>query len=145
MSQAAVTQAEQVRYQLTDYMRQHICTEMVHPHHLFSHAIQLSLSAFNAAGGRWHSRREADEAQASAIVLWVTETLAGTLHAPSVFSSTSISPVIKANGCCDNSRPKLATYPNFIIIHPCFSRNVCTMWEAGSSFSSEVYYSPIDN
>lgn len=41
----------------------------------------------------------------SAIALWVTETLAGTLHFPSVLSSTSITPAINANGCCDNSRP----------------------------------------
>lgn len=64
MSQAAVTQAEQVRYQLTDYMRWGIYSEMMHQQHLSSHATQLSVSAFNAAGGSWHSRREAGKPQA---------------------------------------------------------------------------------
>lgn len=49
MRQAAVTQAEQDRYQLSDYMRHCICTEMVHQHYLFSHATTLSFSAFDAA------------------------------------------------------------------------------------------------
>lgn len=43
--------------------------------------------------------------QSSAIALWVTESLADTLNVPSVLSSTSTTPAIKANGCCDNSRP----------------------------------------
>lgn len=49
VKQAAVTQAEQVRYELTDYMCWCICTEMVHQHYLFRHVTKLSFSAFNVA------------------------------------------------------------------------------------------------
>lgn len=43
------------------------------------------------------------QSKSFALALWMTETLADTLHVPSVLSSTSITPAIKANGCWDNS------------------------------------------
>lgn len=76
---------------------------MVHQRHLFRHATKLSFSAFNAAAGNGIEKR-GRQSTGSATALWVTETLAGTLHVPSVLSSTSITPAIKANGCCDSSR-----------------------------------------
>lgn len=76
---------------------------MVHQHHLFRHATKLSFSVFNAAGGNGIEKR-GRQSTGSATALWVTETLAGTLHVPSVLSSTSITPAIKVNGCCDSSK-----------------------------------------
>lgn len=60
----------------------------------------INLSSFRRRK-RQHKRHR--QSKSSAIALWMMKTLADTLYVPSLLSSTSINPAIKANGCWDNS------------------------------------------
>ena len=94
----------------------------------------ISLSGFRR---RKRQQKRDRQSKSSAIALWMTETLADTLHVPSVLSSISITPAIKANGCWDNS--STSWLPTQILSFcPCLARNISTLWRADSSFPSEV-------